>query len=117
MRSSWDTEEMNSFFIFSVSARPCAIRLMLPRNRSSSSRGGSVSGRRISSSPRAMSAAARSTWPSGTTMLRTKYSPEDAAMHSATAPAARPSSTALKICRRISARLVTSRMAAISSAA
>ena len=71
VRSSWDTEEMNSFFIFSVSARPWAIRLMLPRSRSSSSRGGSASGRRMSRSPRAMSAAARSTWPRGTTMLRT----------------------------------------------
>ena len=117
MRSSWDTEEMNSFFIFSVSARPWAIRLMLPRSRSSSSRGGSASGRRMSRSPRAMSAAARSTWPRGTTMLRTKYSPEAAAMPRATAPATRPSSTALRICWRISARLVTRRMATISSAA
>ena len=117
MRSSWETEEMNSFFIFSVSASPWAIRLMLPRSRSSSSRGGLVSGRRVSRSPRAMSAAARSTCPSGTTMLRTKYSPEAAAMARATAPAVRPSRTAFCTCRRIRVRLVTSRMATISSAA
>ena len=117
VRSSWETELMNSFFIFSVSSSPSAIRLMVPRSRSTSSRASPVTGRRTSSSPRAILAAVRSTCPSGTTMLRTKYRPD------ATVKPKMVMTTTMLMRKTFfnwfctSVRLVTSRMAATSSAA
>ena len=117
VRSSWETELMNSFFIFSVSSRPSAILLMVPRRRSTSSRSSPVTGRRMSSSPRAMPAAVRSTCPSGTTMLRTKYRPDMMVKASTAAPMMRATTTVRLSCSSTSVRLVTRRMAATSSAA
>ena len=108
---------MNSFFIFSVSSSPSAIRLMVPRRRSTSSRASPLTGRRTSNSPRAMSAAMRSTCPSGTTMLRTKYRPVNTLNTRMAATTTRLAKKAFWICRSIRVRLVTSRRAATSSAA
>ena len=63
-----------------------------------------------------MPAAVRSTCPSGTTMPRTKYSP-DMTVNSRIATAMNTlTMTAFLTCRSTSARLVTSRRAATSSA-
>ena len=108
---------MNSFFIFSVSSSPSAIWLMVPRSRSTSSRWSPVTGRRTSSSPRAMEAAVRSTWPSGTTMLRTKYRPDITVNTRIASTMTTLTAMAFLSCRVTSVILVTSRMAATSSAA
>ena len=116
VRSSWLTEEMNSFFNRSVSARSSAIWLMVLHRRpiSSSYR---VSGRRTFMLPLAIRVAVASTSPRGRTMERTKNSPLQTVKHSTSRPSPTQMATVRHQRLSTSTRLVTIRIAAMLPAA
>ena len=116
VRSSWLTEEMNSFFSRSVSARSSAIWLMVLHRRPTSSLY-RLSGRRTCKSPFAIFVAVASISPSGRTMERTKNSPLQIVNTSTSTPTPVAAVTVFHHWRSTSVRLVTRRMAATLPAA
>ena len=115
VRSSWETEEMNSFFMRSVLSSSPAIWLMVSDSLPISSL--YLFSIRVSRFPSAIFAAVASISPMGRTMLRMKNMPVHTLNSTTAVTSARLKATSAAMLWSTSVRLVTKRTATISPAA
>ena len=109
VRSSWETEEMNSFFIFSVFSSSSAMKLIVSqRTPSSSSETRAI---RLFKSPEAICRAAAPISRTGRTMLWMKKRPETSTSASTARAAKAIVSTMLRMASSTRSRETTNRMA------